>query len=256
MNHPLRWSAIVALEEPVMPSAEDLAAAVARSFPDAPALTPAGASENLLSFSIGDHTAAVTLVPTPIPASQLEGPTATAWYWPDAAEAFGRHTAHLLVTLIDEGGSAIDKSIRLTQLVSAAAETTGAVGIFWGPGRLVHQPAAFAEQAQQMSPDDLPLFLWVDFRVGQADEATVGLFTTGLAALGIDEIEVASFAGEPPQLISHTYNIAHYLLTSRKAVNDGQTIGVSEEEMATITRGPSMLDPELEVWRLAFEPNA
>ena len=152
------------------------------------------------------------------------------------------------------GGSPIEKAIRLSQLSCAAASVTDAVGIFWGPGRLVHKPVDFQDQARQMGVDDLPLFLWVDFRLGQTEGGSVGLFTTGLRSPGgIEEIEVASFDGQPQELVSHAYNIAHYLLTSSKAVNDGQTIGVSEEQMATISRGPSMIDPAMVVWRLTFD---
>lgn len=253
MKNPLRWSALLALNEPVLPGAADIAGQLQQRFPSSPRLTAAGGSDNLHTFSLGDRTAAVTLVPSPIPWSQLEGPIATAWHWPEAERALRNHTAHLLVTLVDEGGSPIESSVRLTELAVAASQNEAATGIFWGPGRLVHEPGAFAEQAAQMSRDDLPLFLWVDFRVGLVGENAVGLFTTGLEALGASELEAPHFTGEPQQLVSHSYNIAHYLLTSGKAVGDGQTIGVSEESMATIARGPSMLDPELEVYRLSFE---
>src|SRR5262245_59073023 len=84
MAHPLRWTALIALERPELPSFDDIAAWYADQFPSAPPLVAAGATDNLLTFSIGDLTAAATLVPRPIPAAQLEGPAATAWYWPGA----------------------------------------------------------------------------------------------------------------------------------------------------------------------------
>ena len=36
------------------------------------------------SFSLGGNTAAVALMPAPIPWSNLEGPCETAWWWPEA----------------------------------------------------------------------------------------------------------------------------------------------------------------------------
>ncbi len=253
MSHPLRWLALVALERPETPSFARIAAWHQEHFPHAPQPVVAGSTDKLLTLTIGDFTGAVTLVPRPIPASQLEGPTATAWYWPDAAEALRGHEAHLLVTLIDEGGSAVKKSAALTRLTAAIAAVAPSVGIFWGPGRLVHSPDAFIDQALQMRDDNLPLFLWIDFRLEQSDDRSYRLYTTGLEALGQNELEVSHYEGAPQELLDLAYNIAHYLLDQRKVVNDGDTIGVTDQLQVIARRGPSMLGGDMEVIRLELE---
>ncbi len=253
MDNPLRWLALVALDEPRLPRFEEVAQYIEQNFSDAPTITPAGATEGLITCTIGDYTAAATLVTRSIPPSQLEGPCATAWYWPDAAEALRDHPAHLLVTLVDEGGKAIDKSIRLTQLVAGLVGSSSSRGVFWGPGRLVHPPQAFLDQAVQMSPEDLPLFLWVDFRVEQTENESVRLYTTGLETLGHTELEVVEFHGPPQTLLEYAYNIAHYQLCKKKMINDGDTIGLTDELQATATRRPSMFDEKLEVIGLEFQ---
>lgn len=253
MTHPLKWLALVALERAEMPPFDQVAAWYAERYPDAPAPLAAGATDKLQTVTLGEFTAAATLVPRPIPWSQLEGPCATAWYWPEAAEALRPHEAHLLVTLIDEGGRPIDKASALTRLTAAVTATAPSVGVFWGPGRLVHPPAAFVEQAAHVSPDNLPLFLWIDFRIEQADDGSLRLFTTGLEALGETELEVPHYVGAAQDLLDFVYNIAHYLLSRRKTINDGDTIGVSEQVQATARRGPSMLGGEGEVIQLSFE---
>lgn len=258
MSHPLRWTALVALERPELPSFERVAQWYEEQYPDAPPLKAAGATANLQTFTIGDFTAAATLVPRPIPPGQLEGPAAAAWYWPAAAFSLRGHPAHVLVTLIDEGGNAVEKATTLTRLTAAITATAPSVGVFWGPGRLVHPPAAFIEQAANVTPDNLPLFAWVDFRVERVDDdagdgETLRLFTTGLEALGGQELEVERFVGDPQELLSFVYNIAHYQLDRRKLIKDGDTIGLTDNVQATATRAPSMLGGELEVIRLDFE---
>lgn len=106
--HPLRWTTLVALERAELPAFDRVAAAYAEQFLDALPLVKASATENLLTFTIGDYTAAATLVPRPIPAGQLAGPAATAWYWPTAEADLSDHAAHLLVTLVDEGGRPVE----------------------------------------------------------------------------------------------------------------------------------------------------
>ena len=253
MTHPLRWLTLIALERPMLPAFESVAALYAERYPDAPPLKLASATDSLLALTLGEFTAAATLVPRSIPWSQLEGPAETAWYWPGAAEALREHAAHLLVTLVDEGGKAIDKAIAVTRLTAALAATTPSVGVFWGQGRLVHPPVAFLEQAAAMRGDNMPLFLWVDFRVERIDGGGVRLFTTGLDALGGVEIEAPRFDGHPQLLVKYVYNIAHYQLERRKVIKEGDVIGLTDDVQATARRGTSMLGGEMEVIRLEFE---
>jgi len=118
---------------------------------------------------------------------------------------------------------------------------------------LVHPPKAFIDQALQLSSSNLPLFLWVDFRVERTGDGTARLYTTGLESLGHTELEVPEFRGEPQQLLEYGYNVAHYQLDQRKMINDGDTIGLSDQLQAVANRRPSMLDAELEVIQLEFQ---
>jgi len=253
MDNPLRWLALVMLEEAELPEFDQVARYVAENYQKAPTMTVAGSTESLFTCTIGDYTAAATLVPKPIPWAQLEGPCATAWYWPTAAEALRDHQAHLLVTLVDEGGKEVPKSTALTQLVAGLVANSRACGVFWGPGRLVHPPRAFQEQAAQLAADDLPLFLWVDFRVERTDSGGTRLYTTGLEALGYTELEVNDFPGEPQTLLEYSYNIAHYQLSQAKEINEGDTVGLTEEVQVVAHRSPSMFDESLEVVQLEFQ---
>ena len=253
MDNPLRWLALVLLDEAELPAFEQVARYVAENYSDAPALTVAGSTENMFTCTFGNFTAAATLVPKPIPWSQLEGPCATAWYWPTATEALRDHQAHLLVTLVDEGGKEVPKSTALTQLVAGLVANAKSCGVFWGPGRLVHPPQAFLEQAAQLTSDDLPLFLWVDFRVERTDTGGTRLYTTGLEAMGYTELEVDDYPGEPQTLLEYAYNIAHYQLNQAKEINEGDTIGLTDEIQMVAHRGPSMFDESLEVVKLEFQ---
>ncbi len=253
MDNPLRWLALIMLEEAELPEFEAVARYIAENYNDAPTMTAAGATDNLITCTIGEYTAAITLVPNPIPWSQLEGPCATAWFWPTAEEALRDHQAHLLVTLVDEGGKEVPKSTALTQLVAGLAAEVRTCGVFWGPGRLVHPPQAFLDQALQLAADDLPLFLWVDFRVERTDSGGTRLYTTGLEALGYTELEVVEFHGEPQTLLEYSYNIAHYQLNQAKEINEGDTIGLTDEIQVVAHRSPSMFDESLEVVALEFQ---
>ncbi len=251
MDNPLRWLALVLLGQPQLPAFDALSGALAQHFNDTP--QAAGSTDKLLTLTLGDDTAAITLVDRPVPWSQLKGPCATAWYWPEAAEVLRPHQAHLLVTLVDEGGQTLEKSTLLTKLVTAAVQHTPACGVFWGPGRLVHPVPAFVDQAVQLTEEDLPLFLWVDFRVERLAADSLRLYTTGLEALGYTELEIAHFSGEAQQMLTFAYNIAHYQITQPKPINTGDTLGLTDQLQAVVHRQPSMFNAEMEVIALEFE---
>ena len=264
MNNP--WLAMVALDEARLPGREKLAE-VLRDYSSALEMADAKQAGNVFTFRLGEAVAALTLFPLSIPRERWVGPAACAWYWPDAVEALQDHQAHILVHLVDEGRDSIRKSMLLTQLVAAVAGLTDSVGVFWGPGRLIHQPKAFLELAQGMSREDLPLYLWVDFRIERQDGLSADgdsnideqqaagpwcLFTTGMEPLGSSEIEVCDFSGDPGELRATVYNIAHYVLEKQKRLRDGDTIGVGAGVALTARTTSSLVDENQEVIRLEW----
>ncbi|TWU00314.1 hypothetical protein Pla108_12630 [Botrimarina colliarenosi] len=246
--------ALVALSDQTLADAEAVAAEIGRLAPDSPAPRVASRTAGAFTLAWDDGaTANVTLVDKPIPWERLKGPCATAWYWPEAEAALRPHVAHLFVTLLDDTKRAIDVSFRLTRLTVAVTKNAPSLGIVWGGSGAVHEPTAFASLAAQSSASDLPLNLWIDFRVYEleADEG-YGLFTTGLAALGRLEMEVPHYHGDPQKLVGAAYNIAHYVLERDATLKDTEVIGLPDESQVTICEDQSMIDPEQDVVRLEF----
>ena len=253
------WLALIALAEEQLPTATAIAEELTQRFPDCLAFTATSESDGGITFTFGDATGNVTLVDRAIPWEQLEGPCEVAWYWPAAADALRSHASHLFVTLLDGAGDPIAKATHLTQLSTAITAVAPAVGVVWGPSSMVHKPADFATVASEMSTENLPLHLWVDFRVVQLpEENSFTLFTTGLEMLGHREFEVTRFIGDPQLLASAVYNVAHYVLSEipgkgRPVLKDGEAIGLPDEKQVNVRIEPSQYDPEQEVVRLDFE---
>ncbi len=252
-----RWIALVPLADTKLPNAETLLAEFSQLQPGivSPSLT--SQTENSLTLawqsSSEEATLNITLVDQPIPWDQLEGPCATAWYWPEAEATLKPHRSHLFITLLDESGKSIHQAMRLTKILVATCQSASAIGIVWGASGTVHEPNAFAQLAATTAPDNLPLNLWIDFRAYEKDLPGVfGLFTTGLHALGHREFEVPNFTGDPQILIGAVYNITHYLLEKAPTLKDSEVIGLPDEQEITLYDDRSMVDHEQEVWRLEF----
>ena len=193
--------AMVALNTPSLPEAADLTRGLKTIPGIAIDLDSVQAKEGTLVFGLGKDNAAVALMPVPIPWSNLEGPCATAWWWPEATERMKNHNSHILVALVGDTGNLIQRHIMLTHLTAAVASHTDAAGIYWGGGTLVHDPQVFIEQARNLSPDSLPLHLWIDFRVEPNDDGSSRLFTTGMKAFGKAEIEIPHSRKQPAEVV-------------------------------------------------------
>lgn len=205
-----------------------------------------------LAFDLGKNHAAIALMPAPIPWPDLEGPCATAWWWPEATEKMRNHNSHIIVALAGDTGNLVERNITLTHLTAAVASHTDAVGIYWCNGTLVHDPQAFIEQAQEISPDDLPLPFWIDFRVERNDDGSYRLFTTGMKAFNKLEIEIPHSQKEPTDVLNFACCIAEYIITKNPTIRDGHTIGRSATEKIPVTHAPSMWNSKLRVLRLEF----
>ncbi len=210
-------------------------------------------TDRMATYQWGEATVAYTLVDQPIPPSQLEGPTARAWYWPEAAEQLAGHQAHLIVALVDEGTDRIAKCMRLTRFIAALLPVSPAVGVQWGGSRAVHEPKAFGQVAAQMAKVDLPLHLWIDFQVESTDDDSLRLYTTGMAAFGKREIEMPYFAGPPQELMNHAYNLAHYVLEKNAHIKDGEVVGLPGEVQVTAHDTTTFLEGDEAVLAFEFE---
>lgn len=207
----------------------------------------------ILSFNAGDEFFALALMPAPYPWSDLEGPCATAWMWPQETPAatLKRHRTHLLCTMSGGAGDAIQRRLMLTAVTAAAAQQPGVMGVYGPEGTLVHYPLVFAEMGQSItSPDAPPLYLWVDFRVFRNKDGTFGLFTTGLRSLGHMEIEIPRIQMPPGELRDWTVNIAYYLLEKGPVLKHGNTIGMTAEQQIRIRHMPSLFGHPGKVLRM------
>ena len=197
--------------------------------------------QNLI-FPFGDSQVAVSLMPAPIPWSQLEGPCATTWRWPEATEKMRKHTNHFLVAILGGSMPAVERRILLTRLVSAVVSTTDAIGIYWGEGTVVHEPEEFLELARSAKSNDIPGPLWLDVRVELNEDGSYRCFTTGMAPLGFLEIEVQKSSLEPDELMEFIGDTACYIVNSRQHIPAGNTMGRSATEQFVVHHSPSMFD--------------
>lgn len=218
-------------------------------------LTPSAVdtSKGILNFKLGSETVFVAPMPVPYPWSDLEGPCETSWMWPSdkpaASEVRGTHS-HTLVTSMMSSADPITRRVLLAHVVGALAGLPGVKGVYWPDATLVHYPPVFAEMAATGSREAPPLLLLVDFRVFRNEDGSFGLFTTGLASLGMMEMEIAGLEMLPGELRDWAMNIALYLLDHGQPIPDGDTIGATADEQLKVRHKPSSFGAPGRVMRI------
>lgn len=221
---------------------DDLAARLQRSQLGSNTPKDLKTDKGILMFGLGDEIVAIAPMPAPYPRRDLEGPCATSWMWPKDRPATSvlSHRTHVLVTMLKGQSSPIDRRLVHTQITALAAEQPGALGIYWPEATLVHFPKLFIDGARRMnSPKKPPIMLWVDFRGIKNSDGSLGMFTTGLAPLGLLEIEIPKIKMAAGELREWMMNIVSYLLDKGPVLKHGQTIGVDANNQLRITHVPS-----------------
>src|SRR4029453_16757167 len=94
--------AFVALGDKPQLSGAAIAKDLAVTWPSLPKASEISQKDATLSFSVGESIVAIGLMPAPIPWRDLDGPCATSWFWPKAAEELRKHGQHLIVTVLAE----------------------------------------------------------------------------------------------------------------------------------------------------------
>lgn len=225
---------------------------LSETWPSLPEVGLLSKDDQALAFDVSDSWVAIAHMPAPIPWGDLEGPCATSWIWPNAEADLKKHTAHVIVTVSSEE-EPIERAKLLTQVCASILETTeGSIGVYWGDATLVVRKDIFREFAVEILPDGLPIYAWIDFRVGRNEEGLTSGFTTGLKALGHMELETENATDTPGDLRERLVAIAGYLLENGPVIKDGNTVGEDENERITVRYAKSAFGHKGKVMRLDY----
>src|ERR1022692_4164941 len=86
------------------------------------------------AFEVDGEPSLIGLMPRPIPWSQLAGPCASAWWWPEATAMCKPAPAHYVVWTQSADGDVFSANLRLATIVSALVRAVRAPAVYWGAG--------------------------------------------------------------------------------------------------------------------------
>ena len=231
--------ALVVLAEPVAITPHALAGALGNW--GLAGATQIQEQEGVITFELEGAIGAVGVMGAPIPWTDLEGPAEAAFMWPKAAEVLRPHGAHVIVSLLRAPGSSIERKLRLTRLVAAVVEATGALGVYWGDGPAVHEASTFVGMAREASAEAPPMPLWLGLSLARPDGGRLSLLTFGMEELGHKNLLVQGRDGNAA--LAFTFDIARYIVAEDARIAHGHTVGHSPTQRIAVEHRPSPVDP-------------
>lgn len=181
-----------------------------------------------------------------IPNGEVENVCQYNFFWPEAQEIVSRHQSHLVLAVMD--GSIAAKRL-FTKAASCWLKTIGALAVYLGSQTLVLPPEMYVQQALSLQENDaLPLALWVYIGLYQGEKGASG-YTYGLAEFNKPEIEILNSTHDLLDVYDFLYNIANYVISYDVLLEDGQTIGFSEDEKLPVTysAGAALKDETIKI---------
>lgn len=190
-----------------------------------------------------------SLMDVPVPDGEAEHYAAANYLWPEAVEVVKEHRAQLLITVLGDEASPIERGMLFSALVANALAEDNALAVY--SDGMVYEPDFYQDVVRTAYEEqDLPLLVWVWFGFNSNEEGQLGFYTYGLRKFGKEEMEVYS-DHSLEEVRALIYNISHYVISSDVVLGDGETIGMSEEQKLAITRSAG-IGLEGETLKIAF----
>ena len=179
---------------------------------------------------------AVSLMPGPVPEDEAVFHAQKNYMWTEGAEIVRGHRAHLMVAVLgqpDSGRRPLDNGTLLVKAVTACCRQKGVLGIY--ANDVVYQPELYTDLASLLQEGALPLFNLVWFGLYRSENGFCG-YTSGMRALGYEEMEVLDADAQPADIREFLSDIALYVVEEDVVLEDGETIGFSAEQKLPITK--------------------
>ena len=190
-------------------------------------------SEDTLVFHYGGAIVSIALMPGPVPNEEAENHAQRNFRWPDAEKTVERHEAHLMVAILDGMMPVVEAGELLVKILTLCCQLPETLGVYMN--ETVYQPELYLQMAEMLHQGMFPVLNLVWIGLYQGERGVCG-YTCGMRAFGYDEMEVVDSQAEASEVYSFLVDLADFVITEDELLQDGETVGFSEEEKLPITK--------------------
>ena len=183
----------------------------------------------------------ISKFPAPVPNEEAEINAENNWMWEEAVEVTKTHKAHIVVAILGDEEDLKSRGLLYTKIMATCCKQEKAIGVF--TSGVVFEPSYYMNAAEMIRDGELPIFTWVWFGLYRTENG-LSTYTYGMKAFGKYELEILDADEEVGKLLSFISAIASYILQDDVEFKDGETIGLSEEDIHQITLSKGVALPE------------
>ena len=192
----------------------------------------------------------ISKFPAPVPNEEAEINAENNWMWEEAVEITKTHKAHIVVAILGDEEDVISRGLLYTKIMATCCKQEKAIGVF--TSGVVFEPSYYMNAAEMIRDGELPIFTWVWFGLYRTENG-LSTYTYGMKAFGKYELEILDADEEVGKLLSFISAIASYILQDDVEFKDGETIGLSEEDIHQITLSKGVALPEQDTLKISYE---
>ena len=154
------------------------------------------------------------------------------YLWEDALDAVIQHTSHVAISIVEGPGKPLEEGILLAKLLSVATKQTGATAIYTND--VLYESDMYYKETEHLRVDALPMvnLVWVD--IDFEEDGTISLYTSGMEEFDQLNVEFLHCPWDPERAWNYILSVAEYVLTSDIKVEEGHSIGRTEEEQLIV----------------------
>lgn len=182
----------------------------------------------------------LAVIDLPIPVGDLEYPSQMSYLWPEAKDLIPKHKAHIIVSVASQEDTKLNMYKTFTKAAGAILANTNSMGIYLGSQTLVLSKDFYLEGAESLTDEDLPLLNWIYFGHREKSGKHSG-YTFGLKEFGFKEVEIIDSSHSAEEIQEMLFNISHYVIQGDVTLQDGETIGLTEDQKIKIVQSKGVL---------------
>ena len=191
----------------------------------------------------------ISKFPAPVPNDEAEINAENNWMWEEAVEVTKTHKAHIVVAILGDEEDLIVRGLLYTKIMATCCKQEKAIGVF--TSGVVFEPSYYMNAAEMIRDGGLPIIAWVWFGLYRTENG-LSTYTYGMKAFGKLELEILDANEDAGKLLSFISSIASYILQDDVEFKDGETIGLSEEDIHQITLSKGVALPEQDTLKISY----
>ena len=194
-----------------------------------------GGDDQTAVFDIDGQMVGLANMGVPLPDEELESMYGYSYNWPEAKQDLVGYTSHAIVTVLTGEKSNLERYNILSKLLCSVLMTCpDCIGIYQGSETLLLPRNFYLNCVDDLKNGDIPVPVWVYIGMRKEEKGN-SVYTYGMKGFGMKEMEIVNSKMDFNDIYAFMLDIASYVIANNIVLQDGETIGNSEEQKIKIT---------------------